>query len=513
MKNFIVCAMLLAGLSAYAQETYNNAIVASEDLNGTARYVGMGGAMEALGADISTISTNPAGIGMFRRSQFSLSAGLVNQADAAKSPYNDATKASFDQIGGVWSQRLGNGSSFLNVGFNYHKNRNFNSILGVEDALNGASQNKLSYFKAFEGLYKVDKDFKGNSNMYTQVDYLYNKSLLIDKDDNKTYNYEGDRYVMSKAQKGYVGSYDFNVSGNVSNRVYLGLTIGVKDVNYDSYTTYNETLKNGLGSVELNDHTRISGSGFDVKLGAIIFPIENSAFRVGLSVSTPTFYDLNISNYTALTNNTKYGYGANGEVSSKESYDFKMYTPWKFGLSIGHTVGGTMAFGASYEFADYGSIRSRVIDGVNDYGETSSYNDVAMNNDTKASLNGVHTLKVGAEYKLTKDWAVRLGYNFVSPIYKLEAFRSSAINSPGTYYASTTDYTNWKATNRLTVGAGYSSTHFAFDVAYQYSATKGEFSPFMSYDNASTPEVENLPSAVNVNNNRHQLLATFTYKL
>lgn len=511
MKKLIVGAILLTGLSAYAQETYNNAIIATEDLNGTARYVGMGGAMEALGADISTISTNPAGVGMFRRSQVSLSAGLVSQANAAKSAYNDATNASFDQIGGVWSQRVGR-TSFLNIGFNYHKSRNFNNILGVEDALNGASQNKISYYKAFEGLYKVDKDFKGNSNMYSQVDYLYNRSLLIDKVDNKTYYYEGDRYVMDKAQKGYVGSYDFNVSGNVADRVYLGLTMGIKDVNYESYTSYYELLQNNFGSVELNDHSRITGSGFDVKLGAIIFPIENSAFRIGASVSTPTFYDLNVSNYTTLANRTIYGYGANETVTSKESYDFKIFTPWKFGLSLGHTVNGTFALGASYEFADYSSIRSRIINGTNYYGETSSYNDLAVNNDTKASLNGVHTLKLGTEYKLVPNWAVRIGYNFVSPIYKVEAFRSSAIDSPGTYYASTTDYVNWKATNRLTVGTGYSASNFAFDVAYQYSATKGEFAPFMSYDDKSTAAAECVPSVVNVNNNRHQLLATFTYK-
>ncbi len=51
-----------------AQETYQDTKMVNNDLNGTARYVGMGGAMEALGADISTISSNPAGIGLFRRS-------------------------------------------------------------------------------------------------------------------------------------------------------------------------------------------------------------------------------------------------------------------------------------------------------------------------------------------------------------------------------------------------------------------------------------------------------------
>ena len=62
-------------------DTYIGAQLATEDLNGTARYVGMGGAMDALGADISTMSTNPAGIGLFRHTQVSGSFGLVSQSD------------------------------------------------------------------------------------------------------------------------------------------------------------------------------------------------------------------------------------------------------------------------------------------------------------------------------------------------------------------------------------------------------------------------------------------------
>ena len=57
---------LTTTLSSMAQDTYESAKLMNQDLNGTARYVGMGGALEALGADISTMSTNPAGIGLFR---------------------------------------------------------------------------------------------------------------------------------------------------------------------------------------------------------------------------------------------------------------------------------------------------------------------------------------------------------------------------------------------------------------------------------------------------------------
>ena len=78
MKKICFAAFaLMSVLSAAAQDTYESARLLGSDLNGTARYVGMGGAMDALGADISTISTNPAGIGLFRHSHFSLSMGLV----------------------------------------------------------------------------------------------------------------------------------------------------------------------------------------------------------------------------------------------------------------------------------------------------------------------------------------------------------------------------------------------------------------------------------------------------
>ena len=66
-KILFMTLVTVSSLTVSAQETYENAILANEDLNGTARYVGMGGALEALGADISTIGSNPAGIGLFRK--------------------------------------------------------------------------------------------------------------------------------------------------------------------------------------------------------------------------------------------------------------------------------------------------------------------------------------------------------------------------------------------------------------------------------------------------------------
>ena len=88
-----------------------------------------------------------------------------------------------------------------------------------------------------------------------------------------------------------------------------------------------------MGNVTLADERRISGSGVNVKAGVIIRPIETSPFRIGLSVATPTWYDLTTSNYTTLANNSSVGMYDSGEIG--ESYDFKLYTPWKFGVSLG----------------------------------------------------------------------------------------------------------------------------------------------------------------------------------
>lgn len=514
MKKILFGAMMLASMSAFAQETYTNAEVVNEDLNGTARYVGMGGAMEALGADLSTISTNPAGIGMFRRSAFSATAGFVSQADAPKNQYGDATNASLDQIGFVWSTRMGS-NSYLNYGFSYRKDRNYNQLTRVESALKDASQNANSYMSLMDAEYLDDETV-------SMLDMLYYKTLVGDKDGNLYYN-TASGYLLERATTGYNASYDFNISGNVSSRCYLGLTLGVNDIHYKSWTAYSENLLNGndqpIGNITVNDYREITGYGYNLKFGTIFFPVEDSPLRVGLSVETPTWYELNSYSSTSLDNHANTGgtpYSPN--YVPEDDYDYKVYTPWKFGVSLGHTISNYIALGASYQYVDYSYTKNRIIEGYDYYGESYSSNDHNMNNHTDMTLKAVSTLKLGMEVKPTDSWAVRLGYNYVSPMYRDGSFRDLTVWSPGTKYSSQTDYTNWKATNRLTCGFGYSKKNFAFDVAYQFSTTNGEFHPFMDsyadyeFDDGDVIRVDNYADAVDVTKSRHQIIATMTFK-
>lgn len=537
---FSACLLSLFMAHAHAQETYENTKLIDNDLNGTARYVGMGGAMEALGADISVINSNPAGIGLFRRSSGSVSFGLVSQDGASSFKYGNKTNASFDQAGFVYSLRDGR-RTFINFGFNYHKSKNFDYILNAASGLNGASQHKLSYMKALANENNLDKTssgWRGKFSYTSQLDNLYYNTLMMTSSDGFFYN-DASRYEFGRAETGYIGEYDFNTSVNVNDRVYLGITIGIHDVHYTGHSLYNEALVNlnnqTAGDITVNDERRITGTGYNASFGIIFRPVDASPFRIGLSVTTPTWYDLKTSNYTYLINNTKADGGGKLQgdypnYTTGESYEFKLFTPWKFGVSLGHTVGNYLALGASYEYADYSRLDTRVNDGydVDYWGDVyeHSSSDEPMNRHTRETLKAVSTLKIGAEAKVMPNLAVRAGYNYVSPMFKKEGYKDGNIDSYGSNYSSATDYTNWEATNRYTVGVGYTLGKMSFDLAYQYAQTNGKFHPFAdSYldytypgqdsngnDVTMTESLDNYANAVKVSNKRNQLLLTLTYR-
>lgn len=537
MKKIFLFFGLLVCNQLCAQDTYTNALLSTSILNGTARYVGMGGAMDALGADLSVISTNPAGIGLFRSSQAKLTFGMTSQQDAPSGISGNSTYPTFDQAGFVYSIR-NSSSSFVNIAFNYHKESDFNFLMSAAGDLNGASQNGLSYAKGFNQLvdpvyYSKDNVISDDySNMFNQVDYLYYNSFLWDGTFNKqadgvTDDYDAPNYYYAKGMNymtqtktdGYIGAYDINISGNINNQVFLGLTVGIRDVHYNNSTIYTESIISSSsqnkpqGELDMVNNMSITGTGYSIKAGIIVRPIETSPFRFGFSVSTPTWYDLKSSNTLSFRNRTSRQSVANMPVKVGEDFDFKFYTPWQFGFSLGTTIDDYLALGATYEYEDYSSVNTRIVTGgyysdFGDYYEDTSP-DREMNRHTKNTLKGVHTIKVGTEFKPDPTLAVRFGYNFVSPLYKEVGGRSMDVDSPYSFYGSFTDYINWKSTNRITCGIGYVWDKLMLDVAYQYSTQKGTYHPMVDY---TIGESQYSPSTTSVKNNRHYLQLTVGYQ-
>lgn len=531
-KTYLIAVMASVAMTSVAQDvpatgdTYMAASLATEDLNGTARYVAMGGALDALGADISVIGSNPAGIGLFRKSQVSGSLGVVSQQDGKSFSNGTQTNMSFDQLGIVLATRSGR-HGFLNLGFNFHKSRNFDYVLSAVNALNGSAQNRQTVLKDMNGLMPTSYSLP-----YSQLDALYLNNMNLEHDpatgEDVVVDYAGTDYEFDRAHTGYIGEYDFNLSGNINNRVYLGLTVGINSVHYKGYSEYFEHLASNIHpEVLISDNQEITGYGYNVKAGIIVRPFAESAFRIGAAVHTPTFYKLTMDNFTTI--------GTDVDRSSA-SEDFRFNTPWKFSLSAGHTIGTNLALGIVYEYSDFTTCDMRTIDGYNyEFQTEGSTTDQPMKHHIEKSLKGVSTLKAGAEFKPTSNVALRIGYNYMSAAFRGDAVRDQTLMSPGVYYSSTTDYTNWGATRRLTAGVGFTlSKSTRLDIAYQYQKRSGDFFPFMKEYSAGYYEqvndaqgnpvldaqgnpaeqlvtLSNSCQPVRVKDNRHQFMATFSY--
>lgn len=534
---------LLIGLAfvssvASAQTGYDAQRFAEKELNGTARFVGMGGAMGALGADISVIGTNPAGIALFRRNDVSTSFGfntnVVKSDFAGVNMKEKHTAGSFDQAGFVYAMKIGNRSSlrYVNFGFNYHKSNNFNRNFAAGGLLDGLSQtNQIAAMmdEAFyvngisdvhgelDNIYGYDLNGSGSSasnpylsnKQYPYLGVMGVRSDLVlkgvteveDEHGNKNQiqvpmGWNGDQNYYFSHEEGGIYQYDFNASFNVEDRMYFGLTLGVHDVDYKRFSSYTEDIFWGedKGFYELRNFMRTEGTGIDLKLGAIFRPIEDSPFRFGFAVHTPTWYELtdfyDSDVYSEITYKGEKEPGVIEEyvsdyVGGETIQDYKLITPWKFNLNMGTVVAGSMALGAEYEYTDYSTSKLRYVDG---------YDMDNQNQYMKEDLKGVHTIRLGMETKLSDAFSVRAGYNYSTSVFKDNAYKALNWND----MRADVDYNNKFEQNTFTVGFGYRSRIFYVDAAYKYNMYKSDFYSFS----------DEALQATKVDNERHQLLVT-----
>lgn len=525
-----------------AQSVYDGVKIADKDLNGTARFVGMGGAMGALGGDITTMGTNPAGIGIYRSNDvmtsFSYSAyGMESKYEGQKSTI-DKNRWSFDNIGVVFATKIGNQTPlrYVNFGFNYkrsksfYKNMSMSGMMGVvENPSNPGSPyyvsqtNSMALQATDAERYVWDNsrqhlDFDNANRIFSDPDACWLGALgyqggLTERDriDN-----EPDLYVpflpvepssvFNSREKGGIDQYDFNVSFNINDRVYLGLTIGAYDVDYDKYSGYDESYKRGEG-YSLESYNNISGSGFDVKMGLILRPFEYSPFRIGFAVHTPTFYKLTYSTSAIVTNDYRDAKTDELKRIIVDTYDYvgdmkrdyRLVTPWKYNVSLGYTVGTSLALGAEYEYEDYSTMKFK-------YSSNDGGGDMEFENaEVKNCLKGEHTFRIGAEYKVIPEFAFRLGYNYSSAVFRDEAVKYIPSNS----LITDTDFSNKRSQSNYTLGIGYRGKMFYADLAYQLSTYKENFYPFYNEFELTQGEWTMVtPPATKVTNTRSQVLLT-----
>ena len=531
-----LAAFALCG-SIHAQDIYKVETLSGSDLNGTARYVGMGGAMNALGADLSTMGTNPAAIGMYRRNDVAFTGGATIQPNGID--FGDLSKArgSFDQAGFVYACQMGSGSlKYMNFGFNYQKRRNLKNTIDLSNIAteNGMSQSWQMRDLAWNGErwlnLKPGHDDCGMTTPLTLVGYDTQMiSPYYDEEGNLS-GYDAsyaERYNYQRAQWGGIHEFDLNFSMNFDHQIYAGFTMGIYNVDIHSQTNYSELLVDGEGNNGLYSMTNaesLTGNGFDMKFGVILRPIEESPFRLGFSISTPMFMNLTQNAYLYMRSPYAFTDDKTGETFENTeqdveigAFDYKVHTPWKFNLSMATTIGRMLALDAEYEVSTTTSSQVRYPDSDYYYSDFySSEKDKAMSDEIKANMQPVHTFRLGAEAVVAKGVYARMGYNYISSPFKDGAYLNLFTNSPSYAYSTNTDYVNLGDTHRLTAGLGIRGKHFYADAAYQFQKQEGDVHAF---DGGVDPILEAagdqttyLLQGQKVDLNRHNFMITVGYK-
>ena len=495
MKKYIFLAASLLFGSAMAQDTYDAANLAGSDLNGTARYVGMGGALGALGGDITVMGSNPAGTALFRHNEVNFGmSGLFTEEKGQLG--HDGGRASFDHAGIVFAldqeSRSNKGLQYVNFGINYRKKRNFFGNIFTQPRLGGLSQTTQIFDMVDQCYYNFGNSIDNDGYINDRWGYLAYLGepvvTLTDAQGNVTYADEASTgAIYQRATYGGTAEADFNLSFNVSDQFFYGVTLGVYDINSKRESFYQEALADGT-IYDFTNWYHTKGEGFDLKFGFICRPVDDSPFRFGLAIHTPTWYNLEDVNGAEMYLNDQFQ-----DRISSSPFEYSYRTPWKFGVSLGHTFDKIVAIGAEYEYSDLSTAKYDSRDWDND----PYFRDI--NENTKNALKPVHTFKLGVEYKPVDDFSIRFGYNHVTAPFKEDAFKTLYyIDGPFTE----TDYINWKGTDRISVGLGYRWNGGYFDVAYQLQSQKGDF---YAFDNINLKPTE-------VKNNRSQLLATLGFR-
>lgn len=433
-KIIFAVAIVATALQSLAQNYDVDAFRFSGGNNSaTARFNALGGPQTSIGGDLTSLYGNPAGLGMFTKSEFSFTPSFNIKNNETSFLGTNTTQsnsnANLNNIGIVFHSPLaktGNLTSGLlsfNFGVGYQKTNLFKNDLNFGGGI--AFENGLGdYFSE-----RANSEGNVLNDIVSDVTYGSYLGYLIEDNGPTASSYnpltakDADQKLRSNT-RGNQSNVDFSMGLNISNTLYLGATLGLASINYRSNNILNEQ---GLTSVK-NFDTQITtvydynanfsnnfdtqGSGANFKLGAILKPVYE--FRIGLSLETPTWYTMsdNFSQNLTLRDIKNIEVGGTDNFN----YDYRLSTPLKLNGGLSYFIGKSGFLTANVNFVDYTTIRFR----SNNTGVDLRTN-MALSNQYKEALN----YSFGAEFKLVDNFMIRGGYSSMGNPYRNIDFKST----------------------------------------------------------------------------------------
>lgn len=453
-KYFIATILLVLGTAATAQLAEDALRYSQSFYQGTARSMGAGGAFSAVGADFSVASTNPAGLGLFRSYDMTITPEVFSRK--AESTYNGTYSQDYrtifdlSNIGYVMTTPLNNGTGWKYVQFAMGMNKlnNYNSVTNMQ-GMNSENTKLDVYFEKSYGvpyysLYNADPFYLEPAWQVFLLDTIAGYDDIYD-----TPLPSGDVFQKQRTiTKGSTNEWLFSLAANYNDKLFLGATLGLPYIRFNRETYYAEEFDSDnvpdFNQWSVTEYLVTNGWGINLKLGAIIKPTE--WIRIGAAFHTPSYYWNMTDTWNTETTATYGGvvYRPESPSSPTGNYSYRFYTPLKAIGSVAVFINQMGFVSAEYEYADYSQARFNADDGG--FG--------SVNDDIRNIYRSTNNLRFGTEWRVGII-NLRGGYGFSSSPY------AGNLND-----GKRTSYSG---------GIGFKNEDFALDFAYIYSVMNEDY--------------------------------------
>lgn len=479
-RKFIsLVALAFMGNSLMAQNVYDALRYSEQYSEGTARSVAMGNAFVALGGDMGAFSINPASSAVYRYSEIVFTPSITvasNTSDYLGSSQSASkVRPGISNVGFVTSVNTGREHTGLiswSAGVVFNKQNNYTysqKVHGKTDQTSWLSS--LAYNTDGINASSMDMGGKYDPFFYSPAGWnsilAWNNSLLdtLPGTDNAyiaaTENLNGNDIsvggMLGQNYKCYsVGNVTeavLNWAGNFSNKLYIGVNLGIQSILYEYEELYSEEAQNsnyfnsGFRYFSQGYRYHATGTGVNLKVGAIYVPAR--WMRLGASISTPTWMYLDEEWENGMNSEFDDGYRQN-LISPLGTYNYQLNTPFRWNIGAAFVLGDKGVVSADYECVDYSRAKFKGVDYEFGYDEENSY--------IRQVLGKQNIVRVGAEVNASEVCALRAGWQYYSSPYK--------------------DGASSDVTQLLSFGAGYvipcDYRDFFIDLAYQQKVGTAE---------------------------------------
>ena len=427
-------------------------------ITGTSRFTAMSGAFGALGGDFTSLSYNPAGIAIYRTSEFTFTPAIFVGSTTTKFLGQEANEHKYNfnvgNTGLVYTRKLSNneesdGWKSWNFGLGYNRLTNYHNRSFYE----GVNQGNSLLDNFAENSNGINPD-----NLDSYYEYLAYNNYLINPDATNHYSsvipFGQEIQRRYSETRGAIGETVFTFGGNYSNKLFVGATLGFKSLRFVESTTYEELDPDSaipyFKNFKLQQDLTTRGSGFDLKVGMIYKITE--AFRMGLSIKTPSWYSMHDEYKNTMNATLDTGVNTTFTTESPDgTYDYDYTSPFKVMASTAIVFGSFGLLSADYEFTDFSEARFN--------GGGSPFSDV--NNAIRNKYKETHTVRVGTEW-VYDNISLRAGATLsTSPVNDI-------------YKAGTSDFFK----KGVSGGLGFREKNLFIDLGYAYTLSDEFYQPY-----------------------------------